>query len=70
MVWINVNTCCQENPSSRKGSQVSHLISWVAADAPFTKTRSLFVVHTGIKFQKKMVLKRLKKGLKLIFKNQ
>ena len=35
-----------------KGSQVSYLISQVAADALFPKTCSLLVVHTGIKFQK------------------
>ena len=35
-----------------KGSQVSHLISQVAADALFPITCSLVVVHTGIKFQK------------------
>ena len=35
-----------------KGSQVSHLISQVAADALFPITCSLLVVHTGIKFQK------------------
>ena len=35
-----------------KGSQVSHLIFQVAADALFPITCSLFVVHTGIKFQK------------------
>ena len=35
-----------------KGSQVSHLISQVAADALFPITCSLLVVHTGIKFEK------------------
>ena len=35
-----------------KGSRVSHLISQVAADAPFPKTCLSFVVHTGLKFQK------------------
>ena len=25
------------------GSEICHLISWVAADAPFSKTRLLFV---------------------------
>ena len=35
-----------------KGSHVSHLISQVAAEAPFPITCSLLVVHTGIKFQK------------------
>ena len=34
-----------------KGSQISHLISRVAADAPFPITRSLLVVHTGVRFQ-------------------
>ena len=34
------------------GSQVSHLISQVAADALFPITCSLLAVHTGIKFQK------------------
>ena len=43
-----------------KGSQVSHLISQVAADALFPITCSLLVVHTAIKFQKslKMSLKK------------
>ena len=35
-----------------KGSEISHLISRVAADAPFPKTCFSFVVHTGLKFQK------------------
>ena len=35
-----------------KGSQIRHLISRAAADAPFPKTRSFFVVYTGLKFQK------------------
>ena len=35
-----------------KGSQISHLISQVAANAPFPKTCSLFVMHAGLKFQK------------------
>ena len=32
-----------------KGSQISRIISWVAADAPFPQTRLLFDVHTGLK---------------------
>ena len=33
-------------------SQISRLISRVASDAPFSKTHLLFVMHTGLKFQK------------------
>ena len=35
-----------------KGSQTHHLISRVAANAPFPQTRSLFIMHTGLKFTK------------------
>ena len=34
------------------GSEISHLVSRVAADAPFSKTCLSFVMHTGLKFQK------------------
>ena len=45
-----------------KGSQISHLISRVAADAPFHYSLCLIL--------EKLVLKCLKKGLKLIFKKR
>ena len=34
------------------GSQISHIISGVAADAPFPQTSLLFNVHTGLKPKK------------------
>ena len=37
-----------------KGSQISHLISQVAANAPFPQTSLLFVVYTGLKIQKSL----------------
>ena len=44
-----------------KGSEISHLISSVDADAPFSKNCLSFVLNS-----RKV---GLKKGLKLIFKN-
>ena len=35
-----------------KGSDMSHLVSRVAANAPFSKTCLSFIMHTGLKFQK------------------
>ena len=53
-----------------KGSEISHLVSRVAADVPFSKTCTSFIIHTGLKIPERLVLKCLKKGLKLIFKNR